>query len=126
MPRRTKQRDAILDALEEAGRPLTPIELLDAATPASPGISQSTVYRTLKLLVDAGDAVPVPVPSEPDRYEHASAAAHHHHHFKCDACGKVYDLDGCSGSLSNMLPDGFTLRDHEIFLYGDCEACTSA
>lgn len=126
MPRKTKQREAILGALSEAGRPLTPVELLDAAEPASPGISQSTVYRTLKLLVDAGDAVPVPVPGEPDRYEHKDIAAHHHHHFKCDDCGRVYDLHGCTGTLGELLPAGYTLRDHEIFLYGSCAACASA
>ncbi|GAB4549188.1 MAG: transcriptional repressor [Phycisphaerales bacterium] len=126
MPRRTKQRDAILEALADAGRPLSPIELQDAAEVASPGISQSTVYRTIKLLVEEGDAVPVPVPGEPDRYEHASAAEHHHHHFKCDSCGKVFDLEGCTGSLKELLPEGFTLRDHEIFLYGDCPACAGS
>lgn len=126
MPRKTKQRDAILDALHQAGRPLSPSELLEAADPASPGVSQSTVYRTLKLLIDAGDAVPVPVPGEPDRYEHKTAAEHHHHHFKCDTCGRVYDLHGCTGTLKDLLPRGFTLRDHEIFLYGECEACAAS
>ncbi|MEM1423043.1 MAG: transcriptional repressor [Planctomycetota bacterium] len=126
MPRKTKQRDAILEALQNAGRPLSPLELQAAAEEASPGISQSTVYRTIKLLVDEGDAVPVPVPGEPDRYEHSSAAERHHHHFKCDACGKVFDLDGCAGGMSDLLPAGFTMRDHEIFLYGDCDACADA
>jgi Fur family transcriptional regulator, ferric uptake regulator len=123
MTRKTKQRDAIVGALEDAGRPLSPQEIVDAAEPAAPGLSLATVYRTIKLLTEEGETVVVPVPGEPDRYEHRTNAEHHHHHFRCDDCGKVYDVPGCAGSINELLPDGFTLRDHEVFLYGSCETC---
>lgn len=123
MPRRTKQREAIGEALEQAGRPLSQAEIVRAVEAAGGAASLATVYRTLKLLVETGEAVAVSIPGEPDRYEHRTCAERHHHHFQCDACGKVFDLDGCVDGLSKLLPGGFTLRDHEIFLYGRCEAC---
>ena len=123
MSRTTPQRQAIRDALESAGRPLSPNELLELAQGQVPKLGMATVYRTLSLLVDEGEAVAVDLPGEPPRYEHRSAAEHHHHHFRCDTCDKVFDVEGCPGNMGSMLPPGFTLRAHHITLFGTCDAC---
>lgn len=123
MSRRTPQREAIRSALEAAGRPLSPQEVLDIARESVPALGQATVYRTLAMLVDSGEAAPVDLPGEARRYELREAAQQHHHHFRCDDCGSVYDIHGCPGGLRDLLPRGFRLRDHEIILYGRCAAC---
>ncbi len=120
--RTTRQRRAIEDAISRAGRPLTPAEVLDSARPTSPTLSLATVYRTLRLLRDAGMVVAVEMPGSPPRYEPSDLS--HHHHFKCDRCDRVFDIDGCPGDLSPMLPAGFTLSGHELLLTGTCASCT--
>ena len=51
MERDTQQRRAIRAALERAGRPLSPAEVLDFAKAGCPGLGTATVYRNLKALL---------------------------------------------------------------------------
>jgi Fur family ferric uptake transcriptional regulator len=119
----TRQRQAIERAFEHAARPLSPQEVLEAATSEDGDLVLSTVYRTLRRLEEEGRIVAVDVPGEPPRYELAAAAEHHHHHFHCDVCGKVYDIHGCPTGLASLLPRGFVLSSHTIVLHGRCAAC---
>ena len=122
-PRRTRQRDAIHRALSDAGRPLGPGEILEYAQRDIPNLGLSTVYRNVRRLEEEGEIAPVQLPGEPPRYELSSVADHHHHHFRCEGCDRVFDIDGCPGGLSRMLPEGFILRDHTIVLRGLCAEC---
>ena len=51
MERSTRQRRAIREAFLEAGRPLSPQEVLELARKKVPSLGLATVYRTLKGLV---------------------------------------------------------------------------
>ncbi|RDI96715.1 transcriptional repressor [Meiothermus sp. QL-1] len=121
MERSTRQRQAIREVLSELNRPLSPAEVLEAARRKVPGLGIATVYRTLKGLLAEGSAVMVELPGEPPRYE--LAGKKHHHHFRCTRCGKVFELEGCPGDLSDMVPAGFRAERHEIVLYGACTEC---
>ncbi|NNF43488.1 MAG: transcriptional repressor [Phycisphaerales bacterium] len=123
MARSTRQRAAILATLEAAGRPLSPGEIHAGAARRVPGVGVATVYRNIKRLVVEHTLTPVNLPGAPPRYELVAAAERHHHHFRCDRCDAVYDVDGCPGGLSKMLPRGFRLRAHDIVLYGLCSTC---
>lgn len=122
----TKQREAIQDCLRDAGRPLSPQELLECAQQEVPGLGLATVYRTIKLMTEDGVAVAVNLPGESTRYEHQRAAAHHHHHFRCESCEKIYDIPGCVPGIGELMPAGFTMRSHEMTFYGTCPACNAA
>lgn len=100
-------------------------ELHDAALEVVPGLGVSTVYRSLRRLEEDGEIKPVNIPGQPDRYELAEVADTHHHHFHCTSCDKVFDIDACPGNLSEMLPKGFVLEDHELTLKGRCPRCSS-
>ena len=52
-----------------------------------------------------------------------SLVSKHHHHFHCRICDRFYDVEGCPGGLSSMLPEGFELESHELTLLGRCAAC---
>jgi Fur family transcriptional regulator, ferric uptake regulator len=119
--RSTRQRGAIRDAIEGAGRPLTPQEVQDLAAATVPGLGIATVYRNLKLLVEDGAVQVVALPGESPRYEAAGHA--HHHHFQCDACGRAFDVEGCPGDLASFAPPGFSVARHELTLYGTCAEC---
>ena len=121
MERSTRQRSAIRAVIEAAGRPLSPQEVLDAAQTEVPGLGIATVYRNLKLLVDASEIAVVTLPSESPRYE--SAQHPHHHHFQCTACKRVFDVHECPGNMAQLAPKGFTVEHHELTLYGRCDLC---
>lgn len=121
--RKTRQGEAIRRVISEAGRPLSPAEILDGAKQESPTLGLATVYRVLKRLVEAGQIAAVQLPGEAPRYEDRSVAAHHHHHFQCDACGRVFDVPGCPGGLEALTLPGFRVDGHELILYGRCASC---
>lgn len=121
MRRDTAQRRAIRRVLEEAGRPLGALEMLEGSQRYAPRLGIATVYRSIKALVAEGSVAAVELPGEPPRYE--AAGKGHHHHFRCERCGKVYELGGCLGGLKDLLPRGFRMTSHELLLHGRCPAC---
>ena len=121
MARRTAQRAAIRQVLEDAGRPLSPAEILQSSQLFVPRLGLTTVYRTVNSLVDDGWLASVELPGEADRYELAGKP--HHHHFRCRRCGSVFDVQGCADGLNGLLPNGFTMEGHAIVLYGACAQC---
>ena len=124
MERSTRQHTAIRAVIDAAGRPLSPQEVLDAAQSEVPGLSQATVYRNLKSLLDEGDIAVVTLPGDSPRYESAKHA--HHHHFQCNECKRVFDVHDCPGDLARLAPKGFTVEHHELTLYGRCDECPPA
>ena len=69
MERNTRQRTAILGAIEAAGRPLSPAELHALARSEAPALGLATVYRNIKLLLEEGRIREVSLPGEAPRYE---------------------------------------------------------
>lgn len=123
MTRDTRQRRAIRSVFDDADGPLGPQEVLDRAQQEVPGIGLATIYRTIKLMLDDQELTAVELPGEPARYEPADRASSHHHFFKCDACGRVYEVQGCLSNPAGLAPDGFQVSRHEIVLYGTCANC---
>jgi len=121
MERKTRQHQAILDAIFAAHRPLLAQEVLALASVVVPRLSLATVYRKLKVLQDDGDIRAVVIPGQNPRYELATRS--HHHHFQCRQCERVFALEACPGNLDRLAPAGFMVDDHEIILYGSCADC---
>lgn len=119
--RNTRQKTAIRDAFEEAGRPLSTGEVLDLAQSKVDGLGIATVYRNVKSLVDEGWLATVELPGETPRYE--VAGKDHHHHFQCESCGRVFELHGCLPGLDKLAETGFSVKRHELVLYGSCPEC---
>lgn len=131
MERHTRQRQAVLDVLDHAGRALTPSEILELAQASVASLNLSTIYRNLSALQDDERIVKVMLPGQATRFEaacgdaHAGASHHHHHHFHCNACDRVYTLHGCPGSMKDLAPKGFVVDTHEVTLHGLCAECAA-
>lgn len=121
--RTTKQKRAVWSALEEAHRPLSPVEVFQVVSRTVPSLSLATVYRIIRGFIEEERIVPVSLPGAPDRYETKGCADHHHHHFLCDGCGRVFDVPGCGFRMESGLPEGFSVQRHEVVLYGECTDC---
>ena len=124
MERNTTQRTAIRGILTAANRPLTPREVLEGARGSVPNMGLATVYRTVKALTEEGWLVPVEMPGQPQRYECAGKG--HHHHFNCNRCGRTFEMEGCPAGIDALVPDGFSMEAHEVFIYGLCDECNPA
>ncbi|MDF1836803.1 MAG: transcriptional repressor [Planctomycetota bacterium] len=121
MQRSTKQRRAIQETLRASGRPLSPKEIEELAQENGEVLSLTTVYRSLKILVESGDLATVELPGQPARYE--ASGLDHHHHFHCDDCDRMFDVPGCPSDVHSLAPKGFVATHHELILKGQCPAC---
>lgn len=125
--RLTPKRAAIVEVLASAQRPLALPEILVAGD----GLAQSSVYRNLVVLEQAGVVHRI-VTAEAARFELAEELTGHHHHLICSSCGMVEDVPASAGlesSLADALPQieastGFRTKAHRIDLVGLCRRCS--
>src|SRR5262249_31868783 len=80
--RLTAPRRAVLEVVRGTKAPPTAEEVHRMVTRRAPGVSLGTVYRNLRLLVDAGLLGELPGPRA--RFDANTRA---HHHFTCLRCG---------------------------------------
>ena len=125
--RYTRLRRALVETLSGAGRPLTIPEILQT----NPGLSQSSAYRNITVLLEAGAARRVAGTDDHGRFELAEDLAGHHHHLVCSSCGKVSDVRS-SPRLERALADAaraaadeddFDVVEHRFDLVGLCADC---
>ena len=125
--RMTPQRERIMDIfLREAGH-MTTEELYARIRQKDPSLGQATVYRTVKLLCEAGVAREVRFGDGVARYEQRGEA--HHDHLICERCGKNIEvMDPELERLQEALAreHGFTPTFHRLYLYGVCKECRDA
>ena len=122
--RNTRQRTAIRRAFEQAGRPLSPHQVLEAAQAEVEGLGIATVYRNLKALLEEGWLSVIDLPGGAAVYERSGKS--HHHHFHCDRCSRVFELAGCIPRINRLAGRRFSVTRHEIVLYGVCADCKAA
>ena len=89
--KRTAQRDLILDVFLRTEEHLTSEDLYRLVQREDPNIGQTTVYRTLKLLTEAGLAREVRFGDGRSRYEH-NYKHQHHDHMICTECGLTIEF----------------------------------
>lgn len=119
----TVQRRIIYSALLERNDHPTVDQVFAQVKERIPGVSRTTVYRTLEILANLGMV---------HRIHHFAASARfdgnmeRHHHLVCTACGKVVDLQDSTTTVSNLRDvrrNGFALRDYSIYFEGFCSYC---
>jgi Fur family ferric uptake transcriptional regulator len=119
----TKQREAILDVFLEATGHITSDDLYQRVRDNHPNIGYTTVYRTMKLLCDAGLASERHFDDGITRFE---IAHEHHDHLVCMRCGKIIEFE-CA-MIENTQDEiaaryRFRVLRHRHELYGHCSSC---
>ncbi len=120
----TKQRCAIMAALEQSPLPVTAEELAEKVCRAVPGIALSTVYRNLDRLCEANQVTRLVFEDGIARYETPGAV--HGHYLICTGCNRKVRIEECPLSeLSKKLEreTGFSVRGHNLQIYGLCPEC---
>ncbi len=119
----TKQRELILYVFLEAKRHITSEDLYQAVREEHPNIGYTTVYRTMKLLVEAGLATERHFDDGITRYE---IEQEHHDHLVCLKCGSIEEFE-CEliedTQLEIAARHDFQVLRHRHELYGHCRDC---
>lgn len=121
----TPQRRLIVDVFFKSGKHLSIEELYNVVREADKNIGQATVYRTLKLLCEAGLAKEHHFGETTARYEPIEDDSHHDH-LICTACGKNVEImdEAIEQRQEEVAAEhGFRLTSHRMVLYGVCADC---
>ena len=121
----TRQRMKIADIFLDIPGHSTLDDAYAAVSAIDPSIGQATVYRTLKLLCDAGLVRELHFSNEKARYESANATVHHDH-LLCEKCGKLtefIDPDIEERQMRIAEENGYKLIGHTQLLIGICPEC---
>ncbi len=126
--KRTAQRDLILDVFLRTEEHLSSEDLYRLVKQEDPSIGQTTVYRTLKLLTEAGLAREVRFGDGRTRYEH-NYKHPHHDHMICTSCGKTIeffsaDLERLQDKIAAR--HKFEITHHTLRMFGYCADCRDA
>ena len=130
--------EQLLDTLEEQGyRSTSPRRAVVHAIAAQqhhfaaeelreqlPSVGRATVFRSLKLLVEAGALCRILL--EDGNLHYQLSHRGHHHHLLCVECGTSEDLLGCD--IEDLLQElsaahDFQLSGHWLEVYGRCRNC---
>ena len=123
--KRTAQRDLILEVFLRTEEHLSSEDLYRLVQAEDPDIGQTTVYRTLKLLKEAGLAREARFGDGLTRYEH-NYKHPHHDHMICTECGKYIEffsaeLEGLQDAVASQ--HDFKITHHTLRMWGICAEC---
>ncbi len=124
----TRQRERIVRAFFAAGRHASAEELYRQIRARDSAIGLVTVYRTLKLLRQAGLATQRAFGDGYARFDPTPADLTHHH-LICTRCGMVREFQDkelrlLGRKIARSLR--FTITEHKLELYGLCRDCGRA
>ena len=121
--RHTRQRQVILEELQNTDTHPTAAELFGRVRTRLPKISLGTVYRNLELLVKNGMARKLDSGSSQARYD---GDMHDHYHIRCIECGRLDDIPAGStklkpGRVTRM--KGYKIVGYRLEFAGICKDC---
>jgi Fur family ferric uptake transcriptional regulator len=123
--KRTAQRDLILDVFLNTEAHVSGEDLYQLVREKDSTVGQTTVYRTLRLLTDAGLAREVRFGDGRAHYEH-KYKHQHHDHMICSECGKIIEfyspeLEAIQDAMAAK--HRFELTEHLLRMIGICADC---
>ncbi len=123
--RRSRQRERILELLENERIHVTANWVYDQLRGEFPTLSLGNVYRNLNILVDQGEVIRLPFGSTFDVYE---ACREPHCHFVCEVCGQIEDVP-MPRTLQRKIDDlvletgGHSVSKTTVEFHGTCRSC---
>jgi len=121
----TRQRQEILKAFLKIEKHLSTEDLYEVIKRKDPSIGQATVFRTLRLLSQAGMAREINLGDRRVKFEHAHGHRHHDH-LVCKACSKL--IEAVDPEIERLQDDlckkfDFTPTSHRLQIFGICNQC---
>ena len=118
--RKSKQRDAIVAEIKSRYDHPTAMELYLSVREKIPNLSLGTLYRNLSQLEQCGQIIKIPDGTQ-DRFD---GNPHPHAHFKCNCCGKVYDVMSIENYSFDCKDENVgQIYGYSLMLFGRCKGC---
>lgn len=118
------QRMAILQYLQD--HPVHPNAetIYKALVGEMPTLSKTTVYNTLRLLVEQGAARMLTIDEHNVCFDGCTRP---HGHFLCRSCGRVFDveMEEALRHGERAVPAGFSVESTDLYFRGTCSACAA-
>ncbi len=121
----SKKREEVLETFLGIKRHFSTYDLYEMMRKKGIKIGYSTVFRTMKLLVEAGIASAVDLGKGEIYFEHKWKRIHHDH-LVCIKCGRIVEfLEPKIEELQNKIAKekGFEVKSHRLVIYGLCSKC---
>jgi len=118
--RPSAQRIAVLSYVANHRTHPTADEIFKAISTDFPSLSLTTVYNSIKVLLDANLLREIQIDAGNKRYDLAPQPRHSH--FICRKCGKIFDMPYPSALKIDYSAD-FEVDDIDIYLQGVCPEC---
>jgi Fe2+ or Zn2+ uptake regulation protein len=118
--RPTYQRLKIIKYLKENRIHPTAEKIYQAILKEIPSISRTTVYNTLKMLVEHGLLVALSISGTEAHFDFETGL---HHHFFCESCGKLFDIDISCSICEKKDIDGHIIKQLHGYFKGICRNC---
>ncbi len=121
----TRQREVVVELFLQADQHYSVEDLYRVAQREDKRIGYSTVYRTLKLLVEAGLAEERQFSGEVTRFELVHRGKHHDH-LICIKCGRIIEFT--NDRIEKLQEEvakkhNFKIKDSKYEIYGYCSRC---
>lgn len=130
MAYKTKQREYVLNAMQESGRRhVTAAELVHMLQDSGKSVGLATVYRNLEQLVEEGLVRKYTLDERTGacyQYVGKNGACQNHFHLKCVRCGELFHVDCAymNDLGTHLLKEHDFAIDHtKTVLYGVCGKC---
>ncbi|MEC7845720.1 MAG: transcriptional repressor [Actinomycetota bacterium] len=125
--RYTSSRRRLVSILLHSSKPVTITQILET----DENLAQSSVYRNLGVLEEAGAVIRIATNDDYAHYELAEHILDHHHHLICSPCGEILDFhlsDSIERALEISLQQvadqfDFVVDSHRLDLIGTCTSC---
>ena len=126
--KRSRQRELILDRFLGLGGHVSVDEVHADARTADPSVGRATVYRAMRLFLEAGIASSIDLKDGLTRFEPA-LSRQHHDHLICVRCGRIdeflsREVEERQDEIAEQF--GYRLIWHRHQLYGICPRCGGA
>jgi Fur family ferric uptake transcriptional regulator len=124
--RRTPERFALLERVFSSAEHFYVDVLCEAMELEGYHVSQSTVYATMQLFLDAGLVRRHQFGNQPAQYERSlPGLTKNHLHLVCSVCGRVKEVRDAvlSSDLLNRNYAGFKAESCGLYVYGVCLRC---
>jgi len=122
--RMTKQRKTIMKILKNTNSHPTADTIYEEVKKEIPKISLGTVYRNLNLLEELNEIMVINYTNAQSHYD---GVTKNHYHFRCNNCGRVFDLDldVLDEDVDKYVEKNtdFQIDEHRLEFYGLCPDC---
>lgn len=121
----TRQRRALFDCFILVEGHVSLDEMLERVHQVLPSVGYATVYRTMKLFVEAGIAEERQFGDGQTRFEPSGAEHDHHDHLICRTCGTIFEfedeeIERRQAAVARKF--GLRIAEHRLDIWADCDS----